>query len=101
VVENHGQDQRRHNAGNDSGGNVTDKFEHGYFLQLGNVVVLFGIRRRAATSQVKQQFMMRPENYLKAVAIPPTDQGLPSCLTQQTSRAQAKFRQTPQAIPHT
>jgi hypothetical protein len=29
VVENHGQDQRRHNAGNDSGGNVTDKFEHG------------------------------------------------------------------------
>jgi hypothetical protein len=56
---------------------------------------------QSSDTLVEQRFKMRPEIYLKAVAIPPTDQGLPSCLTQQTSRAQAKFWQTPQAIPHT
>jgi len=36
---------------------------------------------------------------LKAVAISPTDQGLPSCLTQQTSRTQAECSQIPYT-PH-
>ena len=49
VVEDHGQNQRRHDAGDDSGSYVTEKLNHGYFLQWSSGVYLFWIRRRAAT----------------------------------------------------
>jgi len=33
VVEDHGQNERRHDAGDDPGSNIAEKLKHGYFLR--------------------------------------------------------------------